>query len=380
MTQTQHMMIPAGFPQAKPSTVLANVGGDESLGAGIRSGFGVIGYRGKVWSTKWQGEEKPLMREDGDGARASIEVVIVKASPSISKIFYESGFVDGSTAPPDCWSTNGVTPDGGSPKKQSPTCAGCPKNAWGSKVTEAGKQAKACADSKRLAIVPLNDMKNELMGGPMLLRVPAASLKDLKTFGDTLQSYGYQYFAVAVRIAFDVQEAFPKFVFTAMRPLTDAEAAIVLEHRESQQVKNILNESVEIAQHEPAQALPSSPFENGAPPAQSQPATAQTAQPVAPAQTGQAPAPQQTVAPQPAGASPAPRKRRTKAEMEAAAAALRAKQAGGEPAAPAPTATVQATPAQPVPTPQVETPAAVVAENPSAGSDFDAMLDGLLPA
>lgn len=369
----QAVMIPAGFAQGQVSKVLAGVAPDEQLGAGIRSGFGIIGYRGKVWSTKWQGDEKPLMRDDGDGAKASIEVVIVKAAPNISKIFYEAGYVDGSTAPPDCWSTNGVTPDGGSPKKQSATCAGCPKNAWGSKVTDAGKQAKACSDSKRLAVSPLNDLKNELMGGPMLLRVPAASLKDVKTFGDQLQAYGYPYFAVATRISFDINEAFPKFVFTAMRPLSDEEAKVILELRDSPQTANILNASVEMAQHEPDKVVPKTPFENGA---AAQPQT-QVTPTAAQAQAAQ-PAPQTpaaTVAPVVAGApaateAPAKRTRRTKEEMQQAAALLAAKRAGTAPAATP--AAVQA--ATVVPSPQPQPEAATGAD------DFDAQLDALLPA
>jgi hypothetical protein len=355
----------------------------ESLGEGIRGGFGIIGYKGKVWSTKFQGNETPLMRDDGDGPRTSIEVVIVKAAPNIAKIFYEQGFVDGSTAPPDCWSTDGVKPDGGASKKQSTTCAGCPKNAWGSKVTEAGKPTKACNDSKRLAVVPLNDLANELMGGPMLLRVPAASLKDLKTYGDQLQGYGFPYFAVATRISFDHTEAFPKFVFTAMRPLTDAEADIILPMRDGPQVSNILNTSIEVAQHEPEAPVPASPFENGAvakPAAAVVQATAAMAQaqtqvpaqpqvhaaPVQPVQTAQAPAAQ------PAQPAKTGRTRRTKEEMAAAAAALAAKRNGG--AAPAPAAQ----PAQVVQDPAAL--AAAAAETAPANDDFEDQLDKLLPA
>lgn len=353
-------MIPATFQGGAVSTKFAGKTGNE-LGANIRSGFGVLAYKGKVWSTKFQGVEKQLLREDGDGARASIEVIIVKAAEPISKIYYEKGFVDGSNAPPDCWSTNGVTPDGASPKKQSTTCAGCPQNAWGSKVTEQGKQAKNCADSKRLAVVPLNDPRNELMGGAMLLRVPAASLKDLKAYGDQLQAYGYPYFAVATRIAFDTQEAYPKFVFSAMRPLTDAEAEIVLELQDSAQTKTILNESVEHVNHEPVKEVPVSPFENKAP----TPTTVTTPVPQVQAQAQQ---PVQPVANPPAeattpAAEPVKRKRRTKAEMEAAAAALKA---GREVPAPAQTQAPQPTPA---PQPEAES---------SAPGDFDAKLDALL--
>lgn len=264
---------------------------NDELGQGIQSSYGIIGYRGKVWSIKHQGTETQLMRDDGDGPRGSIEVVIVKAASAISKIFYANGYQDGSNAAPDCWSTNGITPDAAAQNKQNATCAGCPMNAWGSRVTEAGKQGKACSDSRRIAIVPLNDMANERFGGPMLLRIPAASLKDLKAYGELLNSYQYPYYACATRISFDPKEAYPKFVFGAIRPLSDDEAKFVLDLRNEKRVANILNEATDLAprQEEAAQA-PSSPFEQppapkaAAPKAAPKPAPAPKAAP-APAQS-----------------------------------------------------------------------------------------------
>ena len=239
---------------------------NDELGASVASSYGVMGYKGKVWSTRYQGVDTPLMREDGDGARGSIEVVIVKAAAPISKIFYKGGYTEGSTAAPDCWSANGQTPDGSVQNKVHATCADCPMNAWGSRVTEAGKQGKACADSRRIAVVPVADIDNELFGGPMLLRVPAASLKDLKAYGDLLNSYQYPYYAVATRISFDPKEAYPKFVFSAIRPLTDDEARKIMALRDDKRVSTVLNETADqrVAAAAPAASVPASPFESPA--------------------------------------------------------------------------------------------------------------------
>lgn len=272
--------LPKGFGPVA-SVFRSQQAGNDELGAGIASSYGIIGYRGKVWSTRYQGKETPLMREDGDGPRGSIEVVIIKASSAISKIFYANGYVDGANAAPDCWSADGVKPDGSVQNKQNPTCAGCPRNAWGSRITDAGKQGKACSDSRRVAVAPLNDLANELFGGPMLLRVPAASLKDLKSYGDTLNSYQYPYFAVATRISFDAKEAFPKFVFSAIRPLTEDEAHMVMELREDKRTATVLNEAIEIkasAEREQQEEAAASPFEQGFAPA-AKPTAAQTAKP-----------------------------------------------------------------------------------------------------
>ena len=192
-------LVPQNFGQVSQRFAAQPV--ENDLSAGVQAGFGIIGYRGKVWSTRYRGEEKQLMRPDGDGPRNSIEVVIVKASGHVSKIWYKDGFVEGSSAAPDCYSTNGVTPDVGSKNKQHTACASCPMNQWGSRITPAGKQGKACSDSKRLAVVPSDNIGNEILGGPMLLRVPAASLRDLAGFGEKMQARNDAEAAQALEVA-----------------------------------------------------------------------------------------------------------------------------------------------------------------------------------
>lgn len=316
---------------------------NDELGAGVASSYSIMGYRGKVWSVKYQGTEHPLMRDDGDGPRNSIEVVLVKASPAVSKIFYKNGYVEGSNAAPDCWSANGVTPDASVQNKVNATCADCPMNAWGSRVTEAGNQGKRCADSRRVAIVPVPDIDNEVFGGPMLLRIPAASLKTLKQYGVEMESYQYPYYSVVTRVSFDPNEAYPKFVFKAVRPLTEDEGRKVAALRDGPQVKAVLSETQEAAapsQPAVASAPPASPFE--------QPPVEET-KPASPFEQPQA-APAQPAAQAAPPASP----------FAAAAAAK-----------PAP---------QPAPEPQPQ-PAAQPAAQPSAQaapSSFDDMLDNII--
>lgn len=222
----------------------------DSLGSGITTGFAIITYKGRNWGTKFRGEAKPILRDDGD-PRASLELVLIDAGENLSKHWYEAGWTDSSSSPPDCWSTNGMTPDPASPKKQSTTCRGCPRNAWGGKINEVtGKPGKECHDFKRLAVVPLENMDNEFFGGPMLLKVPAASLSELATYAAKLKAVGGYSFAVGTKVGFAPNESYPKMTFTWVRHLNDAEISKVLEYRESDLVKRILNEAVEAAQHE----------------------------------------------------------------------------------------------------------------------------------
>lgn len=346
------------------ASVFANTpaAANDSLSAGIEAGFGLIGIKGKSFSIRYKGEERILMRDDGDGPRNSIEVVLLSASGQISKIWYEQGYVEGSSAPPDCFSTNGIVPHPGSPKKQHANCASCPRNQWGSRVTPAGKNGKSCADSRRLAVVPLNDINNELFGGALLLRVPAASLDPLAQFGAKMASMGYPYYSIATRIAFDPQEAFPKLQFTAIRPLSEDEGKLVLINREQPQVARILAENTEnlvaIAAPAPEQVFEQPP--KTAAPSHVQPKPQLT---VVPVQVAPAPAPV---------AAPAPAPTPTPASKPVAVGGF-----GPMTGTPPP---VQAAPAVQMTTAPATPP---IADAFSPGSDFeremDARLEALLP-
>lgn len=258
------LTLPKGFGAA--ATIFkGRVQDNDELGAGVASSYAIMGFRGKVWATKYQGKETQLLRDDGDGARGSIEVVIIKSAAAISKIYYKGGYTDGSSSAPDCWSSNGVTPNAYVQNKTHPTCADCPMNAWGSRVTESGKPGKACSDSRRIAIVPVADIDNEALGGPMLLRIPAATLKDLKAYGELLKTYGHNYYGVATRISFDPKEAYPKLVFSPIRPLTEEEGQRIIALREERSVQQLLNEETDNRAAPAAEERPALVFEEQAP-------------------------------------------------------------------------------------------------------------------
>jgi hypothetical protein len=244
------LRIPPSF--GPPSAVFGGTSKDDNLSSGINASYPILRIKGKVWSiTRGGNDPQVLMRADGDGPRNSVEVVVLAASQYVSKVFYEHGYEEGSTNPPDCFSPNGIAPDAGSAKRQHATCAGCPQNAWGSRITPSGKQGKACADSKRVAVSPLHDIRNEAMGGPMLLRVPGASLNDFANYGRQMKAMGNDYFAAGTKLSFDPGEAYPKLVLEPIRPLVDEEARAVVEARAGDQVKAILAEGSEVTQEPP---------------------------------------------------------------------------------------------------------------------------------
>lgn len=206
-----------------PAVLAGNVDDNDDLSSGIRGGYSVISIRGSKWHIKADGEETTVTNAEGDPI-GSLRLVLLKASPHISKNYYPGGYAPDSNDPPTCSSIDGVTPDPGSPSVQAPSCAVCPQNVIGSKMTDDGKKLKACSDSRRIATIPEGDFKNERYSGAMLLRVPASSLSNLSAYGKKMKQVGFPYNTIVTRCSFDHDAAFPKIEFNAVRPLTDDEA------------------------------------------------------------------------------------------------------------------------------------------------------------
>lgn len=222
--------LPAHLAQMFPAT--------NDLSANVNIGsFAHLSIKGKVWTViRGKDDKQVVMNEDGD-PRSSIEVVIIKANPHISKVFYMGGYVEGSDAKPACYSNDGIAPAADAAEPQSKKCAICPHNQWGSKITENGSKIKACTDSRRLAVAPAGDLKD-----PMLLRVPAASLKPLGEYGEMFARKGVPYQAAVTKIRFDPEAASPRLLFKFERFLDADDAATVRDMIDSAVVSNIVGD------------------------------------------------------------------------------------------------------------------------------------------
>lgn len=366
------LTIPAAFQN--PSALAAldpnwNVEKPE-FSDGIRRSFAIVSIKGKVFRVTHQGVQRPVLRPGTSEAAASISVVFVRSAPGLSKVFYKDGYVEGNQDAPDCFSHDGARPDRAVKEPQHPNCVSCPRNVWGSKMTEQGKPTKACADSKRIALVPgphagiepdsdeaLDAIANEMFGGSMLLRVPAASLADLAAYEAQMLAVKYPLHAIVTKVSFDINAAYPKLVLAPERPLTPDEFAEVMKLREGQQTKDMLTSAAGDA------AFQDEPAPHAAIPAQA-PAPAATPTPAANPAPAPQPAPVQqaapTPAPQPAPAEQAaPKRTRTRASATQAPATQ-------QQAAPAPAP--QPAPVQPA----TQAPAA------SALDDLDSALNDIL--
>lgn len=263
-----------------PAALAQALAGDNTdLSSGVRGGYSVISIKGSRWGIKVDGETTVVTNEDGDPV-GSLKLVLLKASPNISKNFYPGGFTEGSTEAPTCSSMDGITPDPGGTQVQAPSCAVCPQNVFGSKVTDDGKKIKACSDTRRIAVIPEGDFKNEIYGGPMLLRIPAGSLTNLSVYGKKMKKVGFPYNTILTRCAFDMSTAFPKIEFNAVRPLTDDEAneivALLGNSEFSDKIEAVLAKDLEIVVPTQAPAAEENLFEQPATPAATAPAAPAT--------------------------------------------------------------------------------------------------------
>jgi hypothetical protein len=220
--------------------------GAEEISAGAGSPMGILSIRGKVMRLRYRGDET-IVRDPASGEPVGfLDVVLVAGNPNLSKMYYAKAYVEGSDEPPDCMSVNGDAPDPTVPNRQNPTCPDCRWNVWGSKITPQGTKTRACGDSRRIAIVPANDISNEAWGGPVLLRVPAASLGPLQQYGDRLKQLGTKFYAVVTRLSFDSSKAYPQLAFRPIGGLTQVQYEQVRGLRDSEQLKRVLSLAVEL--------------------------------------------------------------------------------------------------------------------------------------
>jgi len=198
------------FEQKTLPAFLSNLGKtvNDDLCAGVGGGFKSLSIKGKVFAIVAGKDNRQIIMNpnDEDEAATSLEVVILKANKTQSKVWYGKEWVEGEEpTKPACFSNDGVSPDKDSTDPQSKSCATCKWNAFGSAKNGKGK---ACSDSRRVAVAA-PDRLNE----PMMLRVPAASLKPLAEFGRTLTARGVPYNSVVTKLRFELDVPTPQLIF-----------------------------------------------------------------------------------------------------------------------------------------------------------------------
>jgi hypothetical protein len=200
-----------------------------------------------------RGGERTLITKPGeDDPAASLEVVVLDLNGVNSKVYYASGYQEGNDSKPTCYSNNGKHPEADSAEPQAKLCASCAHNQWGSRITPDGKKGKSCSDSRRMAIAT-----PDAPADPMLVRVPAASLKAMGEYGKILASRGLDPHHVITKIGFDYSVAHPALTFKPVGIINDAEMAAEIEAaRKAEVVGQITGETPTPAADTPAEEAP----------------------------------------------------------------------------------------------------------------------------
>ena len=206
----------AGLPAGLKEWATSLLGLADAAGGGISSGgHPRLSLKGRQFSAIDASGDEFRVGNFSQQVGVFVDVVVVGSNPGISKVYYDKPFDPATTEPsaPACFSDNGIGPSARAETPQAMTCASCPHNAWGSKVTPGGAQIKACSDAKKLAVLLTEDIK-----GPIYeLRVPAASLKPFGAVNADLKGRGVPLPMVVLSLTFDQQATYPKLSFKASR-------------------------------------------------------------------------------------------------------------------------------------------------------------------
>lgn len=209
----------------------------DALLASSGSGVNKIGLRNSRFRLVEGGQEVAIRSEN------YLDVVIVGATPSISRAYYQGTFDPTKKGEkPTCSSIDGVRPDAASPCKQSAMCQTCPQSVKGSKIVD-GKKLVACSYLQRIAVVLHGDPNNKVYQ----VTVKAKSLfgtgqpgNNLFTLGELKKILGAKNERVGrliIRMSFDLDETVPKLLFSPIGYLPDDEYVKMIEIGKSPETK-----------------------------------------------------------------------------------------------------------------------------------------------
>lgn len=299
--------------QQAPAFALAKAGERSELAKALAGGGDIgnrISIKGGVLRLIVGGKEVAQIEE------RYLDIVMVKAAPKVSRMFYAKAWDNDNPSAPACWSQNGDAPSPDSEAPQSSNCAECPQNIKGSGQGE----SRACRYQQRLAVVLADDQEGDVMQ----LALPATSIFG-KAEGDNRPLQEYARFLAAqkidpemvvTRMRFDTTVESPKLFFKPMRWLTDDEYANIMRQAETPEalkavtvtvaaMDGVVSKPAELAGGKPPAKPAAKPQEDDEPPA---PAPKAKAAPAADEEPP-APAPKRTRGPnkpKPDATPPAP--------------------------------------------------------------------------
>ena len=226
--------LPAYLKDAADEATKALAG--ESSGGSRR-----ISIKGNVFREYIGGKEYRVSEE------RSMNVVIIKAAPKVSRVFYAGSYVEGESVTPTCWSSDSQRPDDKvkAENKQSATCLSCPQNIKGSGQGD----SRACRYQQRLAVVLDGEVDREEVY--QLVLPPTSVFGDgekgklpLQAYARYLQNHNTPITGIVTEMRFDTASPTPKLVFKPVRPVTEEEFAVIQRLKDSNEAVSAITMTV----------------------------------------------------------------------------------------------------------------------------------------
>lgn len=190
----------------------------------------------------------------------AMNIIIVRASDANARTFYGSQYEKGVKGRPLCWSDDSVKPHANVKNPQHKSCTGCPQDIKGSGQGD----SKACRYSRRLAVLLASDIQGDIYA----MNINASSLfaqgegrkMGLQQYARFLGGHGIEVNAVVTEMRFDTS-ANMKLVFSAVRPLEEAEWEMVKARMDEPAAIDAVTMTVADIDGTPEAAAPAAPVE-----------------------------------------------------------------------------------------------------------------------
>ncbi len=217
-------LMPAGGVEA---AVAANEDALDGLSMPMPPSIGISGTRFVL--KKSDGTDEAIKTTE-------IQMIILRCKKAVDKSWYATKYDPNQTefTAPDCFSTNGATPDPSSKFKQNESCAGCKQNVFGSGTGADGEpsKGKACSDNKILAVF--------YKGERYRFKVPPASLKSFVAYVRALSSRGLALGNVITTVGFSEKFTYAVLTFDFAGFVPEQHLGKLAELTDSQEVKDII--------------------------------------------------------------------------------------------------------------------------------------------
>lgn len=217
------------FKGGLPAYLKGEMDDATSALAGGELGARRISIKGGVFREFIGGKEYRVSEE------RAMNVIIIKAAPSISRVYYAGTYSEGATIAPACWSSDNQRPAKEVTNRQAETCLNCPQNIKGSGANE----SRACKYQQRVAVLLEGETEKREV---YQLVLPSTSIfgdgekgkLPLQAYARHLKSNGTPITGVITEMRFDTASPTPKLTFKPIRVVTEEEFEVVKEMKDSQ--------------------------------------------------------------------------------------------------------------------------------------------------